>query len=97
MFGVSPLTGSRITNCEQCHYVHFSMFGEYSDLNNLWYGCSLMNCNLKNNEREPMKNPSFFERIREEKNIFSTAVNVEGFKKKTLKLFRMTLPALIGA
>ena len=53
VFGVSPLTGYRIANCEQCHYVHFSMLGEYSDLNNLWY------CNLKNNEKELVKTSSF--------------------------------------
>ena len=74
-FGINPLTGSTQANCEQCHYVHFSMFGDHSDLNNLWYGCEFFqNIPMRNNEAEPTKLDAFYSGIREDRSIFSVAV-----------------------
>jgi len=75
-FGINPLTGSTQANCEQCHYVHFSMFGDHSDLNNLWYGCEFFqNIPMCNNEAEPTKLDVFYSGIREDRSIFSVAVS----------------------
>jgi len=74
-FGINPLTGSTQANCEQCHYVHFSMFGDHSDLNNLWYGCEFFQkIPMRNNEAEPTKLDAFYSGIREDRSIFSVAV-----------------------
>lgn len=78
-FGICPFTASTMPNYEQCHYVHFSMFGEHSDLRNLWYGCEFGGCDLKNNDNEPQKMDSFFARVREDKSLFAAVARERSF------------------
>ena len=80
-FGISRFTGCTMANYEQCHYVHFSMFGEYSDAKNLWYGCSFNQCEISNNVNEPVKKQAFYDKIRVAQSIFRNTVGVKYYQE----------------
>lgn len=79
-FGVCSLMDPNCKNYNLCHYVHFSMFGDKSDLTNLWYGCEFRGNPIRNNDAEPVKGALFFEGIVKERSIYRDAVNNDKFK-----------------